>query len=69
MNSAVTVYRRMKDRLKLTSRQLCMLIDSRESHWGASWGKYLRDALRFLFKEDNASPAPAFFAPPQAPKG
>ena len=52
MNATVTVYRRMKDSLKLTNRQLCMLIDSRESHWGTSWGKYLQDALRFLFKED-----------------
>ena len=69
MNSTVTVYRRMKDRLKLTNRQLCMLIDSRESHWGTSWGKYLQDALRFLFKEDNGVPAPAFFAPSPAPKG
>ena len=69
MNSTVTVYRRMKDKLKLTNRQLCMLIDSRESHWGTSWGKYLQDALRFLFKEDNSVASPAFFAPPPAPKG
>ena len=69
MNSTVTDYRRMKDKLTLTNRQLCMLIDSRESHWGTSWGKYLQDALRFLFKEDNSVPAPAFFAPPPAQKG
>ena len=66
--ATITVYRRMKDSLKLTNRQLCMLIDSRESHWGTSWGKYLGDALRFLFKEDNSVPAPSFFMPPPAPK-
>ncbi len=60
MTSTVTVYRRMKDVLKLSNRQLCMLIDSRESHWGTSWGKYLQDGLRFLFKEDNSVGAPTF---------
>ncbi len=63
-SATITVYRRMKESLKLSNRQLCMLIDSRESHWGTSWGKYLQDGLRFLFKEDNSVPAPAFFAPP-----
>ena len=67
MNSTVTVYRRMKDVLKLSNRQLCMLIDSRDSHWGTSWGKYLRDALRFLFIEDNSVGAPSFFGLPPAP--
>ncbi len=63
-SATITVYRRMKDKLKLNNRQLCMLIDSRESHWGTSWGKYLQDGLRFLFKEDNSVGAPAFFMPP-----
>ena len=62
--STITVYRRMKDSLKLNNKQLCLLIDSRESHWGTSWGKYFQDAVRFLFKEDNSVPAPAFFMPP-----
>ena len=66
MNATVTVYRRMKDGLKLSNRQLCMVIDSRESHWGTSWGKYLQDGLRFLFKEDNAVGAPTFFELPRA---
>ncbi len=68
MTATVTVYRRMKDKLKLNNRQLCMLIDSRESHWGTSWGKYLQDGLRFLFKEDNSVGMPAFFMPPPQAK-
>ena len=63
-SATITVYRRMKDSLKLTNRQLCLIVDSRESHWGTSWGKYFQDAIRFLFKEDNSVPAPAFFMPP-----
>ena len=67
LNATFTVYRRMKNTLKLSSRQLCMVVDSRESHWGTSWGKFLPDALRFLFLEDNGVEAPVF-APPPAPK-
>ncbi len=64
MTSTMTVYRRMKDKLKLNNRQLCMVMDSRESHWGTSWGKYFCDGIRYLFSEDNSVGAPAFFAPP-----
>jgi hypothetical protein len=53
----------MKTSLKLNNRQLCLIIDSRESHWGTSWGKALPDGLRFLFKEDNGVETPAFGMP------
>ncbi|MBR3059065.1 MAG: hypothetical protein IKG89_00450 [Oscillospiraceae bacterium] len=61
MKATVTVYRRMKDMLHLTNRQICMMIDSRESHWGTSWGKYLQDGLRYLFSEDNGVESPPGF--------
>ena len=61
MTSTVTVYRRMKDKLKLTNQQLCMVIDSRESHWGGSWSKVLTDGLRYLFSEDNSVEEPPRF--------
>ena len=64
LNATFTVYRRMKNALKLNNRQLCMIVDSRESHWGTSWGKVIQDGLRFLFKEDNSVEAPSFPAPP-----
>ena len=67
MTSTLTVYRRMKDKLKLNNRQLCMVMDSRESHWGTSWGKYFCDGLRYLFSEDNRVETPRF-APPPRPK-
>ncbi len=67
-SATITVYRRMKDSLKLNNRQLCLLIDSQESHWGTSWGKYFQDAIRYLFGEDNSVPAPAFFMPSPAKK-
>ena len=63
-SATITVYRRLKEKLKLTNRQLCMVIDSRESHWGTSWGKYLPDGLRFLFREDNSVGAPRMLPPP-----
>ena len=59
----IDVYRHMKNSLKLSNRQLCMIIDSRESHWGTSWGKYLNEGLRFLFKEDNGVETPSFGMP------
>ena len=55
----------MKDSLKLNNRQLRLIVDSRESHWGTSWGKYLNDGLRFLFTEDNSVETPAFGMPRQ----
>ena len=64
LNATFTVYRRMKNALKLNNRQLCMIVDSRESHWGTSWGKVIQDGLRFLFKEDNSVETPSFPVPP-----
>ena len=63
LNATFTVYRRMKNALKLNNRQLCMIVDSRESHWGTSWGKVIQDGLRFLFKEDNSVETPNFGMP------
>ena len=62
LTSTFTVYRRMKDVLKLTPRQICFMADSRESHWGVSWSKYLADGIRYLFSEDNSVPMPAIAA-------
>ena len=61
MYSVLTVYRRMKDKLHLTNTQLAAVIDSRESHWGSSWNKYMPDGLRFLFSEDNSVESPPDF--------
>lgn len=58
MTSTVTVYRRLKDSLHLTNQQLRMVIDSRESHWGTSWGKYLSEGIRYLFMKDNSVDKP-----------
>ena len=63
MTSTVTVYRRMKEKLGLDRKQICMIIDSRQSHWGTSWGRYLAEGLRFLFSEDNDVGAPVMMAP------
>ena len=65
MTSTLTVYRRMKEKLGLTNSQLCMVMDSRESHWGTSWGKYFCDGLRYLFSADNSVGAPSFAPPPR----
>lgn len=62
MTSTITVYRRMKDTLKLTNQQLRMVIDSQESHWGTSWGKYLPVGIRYLFSEDNSVGKPFDFS-------
>ena len=56
--SALTVYRRIKDRLGVDAHRLCLVIDSREAHWGRSWGKYMPDGLRYLFAEDNGVVVP-----------
>ena len=61
MKATITVYLRMKEKLKLSNRQICMIIDSRESHWGTSWGKYLQSGLRYLFSEDNSVESPPRF--------
>jgi len=60
MYSMLTVYRRLKDKLGLTNRQIAAIVDSRESHWSTSWSKRLEDGIRFLFSGDNsvASPPP-----------
>ena len=63
LTSTFTVYRRLKDVLKLKPTQICFMADSRESHWGVSWSKYLADGIRYLFKADNSVPTPAMFAP------
>ena len=62
MYSMLTVYRRLKDMLKLTNRQIAAIVDSRESHWGSSWSKYLSDGIRFLFSEDNSVESPPDFS-------
>ncbi len=67
MTSTLTVYRRMKDKLGLDRKQLCMIIDSRQSHWGTSWGRYLEEGLRFLFSEDNDVGIPFGFGPMPGP--
>jgi predicted alpha/beta superfamily hydrolase len=56
--AAMTVYRRIKDSLKIDAKRLCLVIDSRESHWGRSWSKYTPDGLRYLFSEDNGVVVP-----------
>ena len=61
MKATITVYLRMAEKLRLTNRQICMMIDSRESHWGTSWGKYLQSGLRYLFSEDNSVEEPPRF--------
>jgi predicted alpha/beta superfamily hydrolase len=62
MYSMLTVYRRLKDMLKLTNRQIAAIVDSRESHWGTSWSKYLADGIRFLFSADNSVESPPVFS-------
>ena len=59
----IPLYRHMKDSLKLSNRQLCLIVDSRESHWGTSWSKCLQEGLRFLFREDNGVETPNFGMP------
>lgn len=63
MTSTVTVYLRMKEKLRLTCRQLRMVIDSQESHWGPSWSKYFPEGIRYLFSKDNSVGQPAFPGP------
>ncbi len=58
MVATFRVYSYMKKVLGLDYRHMCMVIDSRESHWGGSWSKVLQDGLRYLFSADNSVAEP-----------
>ena len=51
----LAVYRKFKE-LGFTRRDVMFLLDTRQTHSDAAWGKYLPEILRFLLKEDNSEP-------------
>lgn len=48
----LAVYRKLKDK-GLDRHRAMFLLDTRQSHSNAAWGKYLPEILHFLFAEDN----------------
>ena len=51
----IDVYKKLKA-LGLTRRELMLVMDTRQTHSEAAWGKYLPEFLHFLFAEDNSEP-------------
>ena len=51
----IAVYKKLKEK-GLTRRDMMLLMDTRQTHSEAAWGKYLPEFLRFLFAEDNSEP-------------
>ena len=51
----IAVYKKLKER-GLTRRELMFILDTRQTHSEAAWGKYLPEFLRFLLAEDNSEP-------------
>ena len=51
----IAVYRKLKEK-GLTRKDMMLLMDTRQTHSEAAWGKYLPEFLRFLLAEDNTEP-------------
>ena len=51
----IAVYKKLKA-LGLTRRELMLLMDTRQTHSVAAWGKFMPEFLRFLLAEDNSEP-------------
>ena len=51
----IAVYKKLKEK-GLTRRDMMLLMDTRQTHSEAAWGKYLPEFLRFLFAGDNSEP-------------
>ena len=49
----IAVYKKLKEK-GLTRRDMMLLVDTRQTHSEAAWGKYLPEFLRFLLAEDNS---------------
>ena len=49
----IAVYKKLKEK-GLTRRDMMLLMDTRQTHSEAAWGKYLPEFLRFLLSEDNS---------------
>ncbi len=60
----LAVYLRLEE-LGMGPTSNAFILDSREPHYETAWAKYLPEALRFLFLEDNSVPTP----PPPPPRG
>ena len=48
----LAVYRKLKEK-GLDRHRAMYLLDTRQNHSNAAWGKYLPEILRFLFAEEN----------------
>ena len=51
----IAVYKKLKA-LGFTRRELMLLMDTRQTHSEAAWGKFMPEFLRFLLAEDNSEP-------------
>ena len=51
----IAVYKKLKA-LGLSRLDMMLLIDTRQTHSEAAWGKYLPEFLRFLLARDNSEP-------------
>ena len=51
----IAVYKKLKA-LGFTRRELMLLMDTRQTHSEAAWGKFMPEFLRFLLAKDNSEP-------------
>ena len=55
VNAMSLPYRKLKEK-GLTRKDMMLLMDTRQTHSEAAWGKYLPEFLRFLLADDNTEP-------------
>ena len=51
----IAVYKKLREK-GLTRKDMMLLMDTRQTHSEAAWGKYMPEFLRFLLAEDNSEP-------------
>ena len=55
LDHVLAVYRKFKEK-GFDKRRVMYILDTRQSHCDAAWGKYMPELIRFILAEDNAEP-------------
>ena len=55
LDHVLAVYRKFKEK-GFDKRRAMYILDTRQSHCDAAWGKYMPELIRFILAEDNAEP-------------